>query len=456
MSWWLEKLAKNLKGINSENSGNHSNCDTEDKIEKEEDVLAGDSSMFNQIYELNGFYKCTLRTSGVGLGSYKCDVIFMEKQLMVLHLVSRSSLNISRILAPSAATAFATSFNADNSKVSRGEWIVLPFEHITEIELQNEGRDMKIVTKTGVSYILGDNEECILKAYKIYNERKNALSKLKKMDNKVNQKIRSFSLYNANMPVSRRADITEKSISEVAPLPNIFPGCIVSITAIELAKILTSNSFYGKYVLDPKETFELNISEWNGQSENQNNHKSEFHLEQGASRDIQYRRKISTGILDIWVSFTEKHQISFPKDHSFIHILINVVFTIFEKEIMIKILIRIVEIQEAKTQFDLECELENTSSLPYLVRYQLENSTINSIKSTVEGYIKGIRDNFSEISNYSEVDTIPEPCPSPTICNLNYAEHEINLFKQQKTNCDESVICCFQPFNQVLQRLFNF
>lgn len=455
MSWWLEKLTKSFIGTNSENFENQSNYDRIDNTEKEEDILAGDFSIFNQIYELNGCYKCTLRTSRMGLGSYKCDVIFMENQLIVLHLVSRSNLNISRILAPSAATAFATSFNGDNSKISKGEWIVLPFDHITELEFQNQKKDINIVTKTGVSYILGDNEDCTLKAYRIYNERKDNLEKLKKTGNIASSKVRSFTICNANTPVSRRKDIKEKSISEVAPLANIFPGYIVSINAIELAKILTSDSFYGKYVLDPKETFELNISKWDNQN-NQCNYESEFYLKQGASRDIQYRRKISTGILDIWVSFAEKHYIWFPTDQSFIHILINVVFSIFEKEIKIKILIRIVELQEAKTQFDLECELENTSSLPYLVRNQLEKSTINSIKSTVEGYIKGIRDNLSETSNHSEMDTIQESQSNPTICNLNYAEHGLNLFRQQETYCDESMICCFQPLNQVFRSLFKY
>ncbi|KAH8582346.1 putative low complexity [Cryptosporidium sp. chipmunk genotype I] len=456
MSWWLEKLTKNFTtGLNSENSGNHSNNNTTSRSENEEEVLISDTSIFSQIYELNGCYKCTLRASGVGLGSYKCDVIFMEKQLLVLHLVSRCNLNISRILAPIAATAFATSFNGDNSKVSKGEWIVLPFDHITQAKLQNQGKEVCIVTKAGISYVLGDNEECISKVYRIYNERKETLSDLERAKNLANSKARSFTIHNTNTPVSSRKDIGEKSFSDVAPLANIFPGCIISITATELAEILTSDLFYGKYILDPKETFELEMGKWEGQKNNQSNGKSEFCLKQGASRDIQYRRKISTGVLDIWVSFTEKHQISFPTDYSFIHILISVKFTIFEKEIRIKILIRMVEIEENKTQFDLECELENTSSLPYLIRYQLESSTINNIKSTVENYIKGIKDHLSEISCSGSMDTIPEPCSSIKTCNLNYPEHRLNLFKQPTTNCDESTMCCFQPFNQVLKNLFQ-
>lgn len=456
MSWWLEKLTKNLTtGINSENSVNHSKNNITSRNESEEEILANDSSIFSQIYELNGCYKCTLRTSGVGLGSYKCDVIFMEKQLIVLHLVSRNNLNISRILAPIAATAFATSFNGDNSKVSKGEWIVLPFDHITGVELQNQGQEVRITTKAGISYFLGDNEECILKVYEIYNERRDSLRDLENKGNAKNPNARSFTIYNADIPISSREHVGKESFSDFAPLSHIFPGCIVSITATELAEILTNDLFYGKYILDPKETFELEISKWEGQSDIVSSDKSEFWLKQGASRDIQYRRKISTGVLDIWVSFTEKHQISFPTDRSFIHILIGVIFTIFEKEVGIKILIRLVEIQENKTQFDLECELENTSSLPYLVRYQLESSTINNIKSTVENYIQGIRDHLSEICS-SSMDSIPEFCSNTTICNLNYPENKIGFFKQTTAKCDESMICCFQPFHQVLRSLFQF
>ncbi|KAK9171784.1 hypothetical protein CmeUKMEL1_03180 [Cryptosporidium meleagridis] len=456
MSWWLEKLAKNLTtGINSENSVNNSKNNITSSNESEEEILANNSSIFTQNYELNGCYKCTLCTSGVGLGSYKCDVIFMEKKLIVLHLVSRNNLNISRILAPIAATAFATSFKGDNSKVSKGEWIVLPFDLITGVELQNQGKEVRITTRSGISYFLGENEECILKVCEIYNERRDSLKYLENKENVKNSNSRSFTIHNADIPISSRENIGKESFSDFAPLAHIFPGCIVSIKATELAEILTDDLFYGKYILDPKETFELEISKWEGQSNIVSNDKSEFWLKRGASREIQYRRKISTGVLDIWVSFTEKHQILFPTDRSFMHILICVIFTIFEKEVGIKILIRLVEIQENKTQFDLECELENTSSLPYLVRYQLESSTINNIKSTVQNYIQGIKDHLSGICS-GNMDSTPEFCSNTAICNLNHPESKIGLFNQTTAKCDESIICCFQPFHQVLRSLFQF
>lgn len=465
MSWWFERLIKNFAETSvSENSGKHANCSVTAENEKGEEVVVAfaeeSPSIFSQIYEVNGCYKCALRTSGPGFGSYKCDVIFMEKQLIVLHLVSRDNLNVSRILAPNAATAFAASVNTGSSEVSRGEWIVLPFDHITMIELQNQGNEANIVTKAGISYVLGDNEECVLKAYGIFNERRVVVAEREAVQGREpgGSPAHSFSLYNANTPLSSRIDIGEASLSMRAPLANIFPGCIVSVTAVELAKILTSSFFYSKYVLDPKETFELVIGKWGGNEDPGGcKHDSEFCLKQGASRDIKYRRKISTGVLDIWVSFTEKHQISFPTDRSFIHISIDVKFSIFETEIGIKILIRMVEIQQEKTQFDLECELENTGSLPYLVRYQLENSTISSIKQTVEKYITGIRDHFSELSHsHDAADFATELCSRTSVCNATYPEYPLNLFKQHTTKCNESMICCLHPLTQVLKSILMY
>ncbi|KAJ1611756.1 hypothetical protein OJ253_799 [Cryptosporidium canis] len=444
MIWWLERLITSLTKNSSRTpvSGDEQNGE----------ILTEEPSIFSQMYEVNGCYKCSLRTAGLGLGSYRCEVIFMEKQLIVLHLVSRNGLNVSRILAPIAATAFAASFNEGHSKVSRGEWIVLPFDHITMIELQNQGKEANIVTKTGTSYTLGDNEECVSKAFGIFNERRDAESNGELSRGTGAGGARSHwhaSLRQADIPINSRPGIGEQSLAEVAPLANTFPGCIVSTSATELAEILTNDLFYGKYVLDPKETFELVVGEWDGRREPRQG--PGLLLKQGASRDIQYRRKISTGILDIWVPFTEKHQISFPTDYSHIHISINVKFSIFEKEIGIKILLRIVETGCQETQLDLECELENTQSLPYLIRYQLESSTINSIKLTVDKYIYGIKQHLLE----SKAAT--KACPQTGIRDYNHPEYPHCLLKQiPPPHCDQSVICCLHPLTQILRNIFNF
>ncbi|KAJ1610043.1 hypothetical protein OIY81_2143 [Cryptosporidium canis] len=220
MTWWLERLITSLTKNSSRApvSGDEQNGE----------ILTEEPSIFSQMYEVNGCYKCSLRTTGLGLGSYRCEVIFMEKQLIVLHLVSRNSLNVSRILAPIAATAFAASFNEGRSKVSRGEWIVLPFDHITMIELQNQGKEANIVTKTGTSYTLGDNEECVSKAFGIFNERRDAESN-GELSRGTGEEARSHcpaSLRQAESPISSRPDIGEQSLAEAAPLANTFPGCI--------------------------------------------------------------------------------------------------------------------------------------------------------------------------------------------------------------------------------------
>ncbi|KAF7455865.1 putative low complexity protein [Cryptosporidium felis] len=450
MSWWFGGLSRSTSPQSPEEK-----CPRNWEDERE-DTFTENSSIFSQFYEFNGCYRCSLKMNGFGLEQYRCDAIFMEKKLLVLHLVSRSNLNVPKILAPLAATAFASTLKSESSGVSKGEWIVLPFENIKEVACLGQGSEIRIETSSGTRYILGENDECISKALEIFRE---------KVGPPPGKGLRDDSgspvgplLYNAKGPASSLDEEAGRdSVSAMNPLENVFPGCIVSVTTLELAKILTAEGFYGEYILDPHETFELSVSKWDAQGGADSATPTDAPLRQGATRRVQYKRKISAGVVDIWVSFDERHQISFPPSHSFFHILINVSFSIFERQIGIKVLVRLVALQQARTQLDVECELENTRSLPYFVRTQLESSTINSIKSTVEKYVSGIKSHFAEQqpppseSPSSKPDSgsptqVSAPGPSGDLCGS---------LGRPDTGCDRSVICCFHPLTQALQNILN-
>ncbi|KAH8739951.1 hypothetical protein FG386_001064 [Cryptosporidium ryanae] len=476
---WFEKLAYKLKKneINEDSKVNGiiKEENFENSIEwigKENKCLENDS-IFNQIYELNGCYRCNLKIPGFGFGNYLCDIILMENELAVFHLINRNNLNIQCVIAPIAATAFAkTTVNDEdinNRVISRGEWVILPFNHIIEMRLI-ENNNLNIKTKSGINYIIGDNTECVEKMLKIYEH--NIRNENSYVNSESDSLIRNnakheFKITKAETPVSN-LDICTRSITEIPPYSNKYPCCIVSISNIKLAEIITSDLFYGKYILDPQETFNLIISEWNISNEckytnmsnyDDNNNACDFILKSGSNRDIQYKKKINTGLVDIWISFKEKHQLLYPMDLSYIHLLMNVNFHIFEKEINIKLLLRILSLNEYQSQMDIECELENTSELPYLIRYQFENTTLNSIKSTVDRYISGIKNQMENAHN--SIDNIDKSCINEnlilekitdcgTSCGIEFGVNN----NGDNISCNNNM-CCLVHLEKLFNKLVN-
>ncbi|KAH7648362.1 putative low complexity [Cryptosporidium bovis] len=475
---WFEKLTyKLIKGEINDDSKVDDLIKEECKsaivwVDKENKCLENDS-IFNQIYELNGCYRCNLKIPGFGFGNYLCDIMLMENELAVFHLINRNNLNIQCIIAPIAATAFAkTTVNDENMNdriISRGEWVILPFNHILDMKLI-ENDNLNIKTKSGINYIIGDNIECVNKMLKIHENNIKHENKSTNSENNHsilnNNENNEFKITNAKIPISN-LDIATQSINEISPYSNQYPCCIVSISNIKLAEIITSDLFYGKYILDPQETFNLVISEWNNNSEDNDldiyNNKDirSFILKSGSNRDIQYKKKIKTGLVDIWISFKEKHQLLYPLDLSYIHLLINVNFDIFEKEINLKLLVRILSLNENQSQMDIECELENISELPYLIRYQFENTTLNSIKATVDRYIDGIKNQMINTCNSNNTNNINSSCVNEnfllekitdcgTSCGIEFGANNNN----ENMSCNNS-ICCFVHFERLFNKLVN-
>ncbi|KAL7067981.1 hypothetical protein ACR3K2_15860 [Cryptosporidium serpentis] len=367
---WISKLRDILKYKDNEN-----------KLSTNSDSI---EPFFQQSYEMKGCYRCNLCTKGLNLGNYICDLFLMEDKLLVFHIINRTNMNIPCVLAPVAATAFAISYSGGEcSNLFKGEWFVLPLSHIVDTEII-DSNTIDIQTKTGLIYHITNNDECIRKIVDIWNQ----LLDEKNRNKKSGFSLSEITVLEAPVPIANLNSELCSSLISFPSLLHVFPCCIVSLSPLNLLNILSHELFYGKYILDPQTTYELIVGKWDKLDEN-NTAKS------GSCRNVEYKKKLNSGFVTVWISFLEKHEVWLGEDFKDAILSINVKFSLFERNIEIKIFQRVTGIESDKSQLDIECELANASALPYFLLYQVEAPTINNIKLTVKNYRDGIQEELS-------------------------------------------------------------